>query len=443
MSVLQEATNIFTISETKYSYHIHPKNGWGNDPNGLVFFHGRYHVFFQCNPFETNNKRIFWAHVSSEDLVTWRYEPFALAPDQEYDQDGCFSGSAIVSEGKLYLVYTGHKNNLVDYTETQRLAVSEDGIHFNKIETAIIANPPANNTHRFRDPKIWQTTDFYLVVGGESKEHLGQVHLYRSKTILGPWEYQDTIVKAGAKEGTMWECPDFFVIDNQRIGIISPKGLPTDKKHGFDSVYLKEENGQFEYVNTSIDAGLDFYAPQTFWDEQHQRRVLFGWFGLPEEQEKEAGNKQAGALTLPRQVRWINNKLCFPPIKEVEKLRIVAQKQVINQSELRIGNTIELHASGNYQAVMLGLLTNQASYKLTYYDKELTLIISDNRGDRVTTQKIEQLGELRLFLDKELTELYINGGEYVFSNKVAFNTSITLIQEGLEKVTLYPLKTSI
>ena len=91
-------------------YHLMPQCGWMNDPNGLVFFKGEYHVFFQASPNHLTNHKICWGHCKSKDLLHWEYCPVALKPDQEYDKDGCFTGSAIVQGERLYLIYTGHKN---------------------------------------------------------------------------------------------------------------------------------------------------------------------------------------------------------------------------------------------------------------------------------------------------------------------------------------------
>ena len=114
------------------TFHIAAKAGWINDPNGLSYFNGRYQVYFQHHPFGTQWGPMHWGHVSSEDLVTWRREPIAMAPSIEADRDGVFSGSAVVGDdGKLYAYYTGHRwrngiNEDEGNLQVQCLATSRD-----------------------------------------------------------------------------------------------------------------------------------------------------------------------------------------------------------------------------------------------------------------------------------------------------------------------------
>ena len=89
------------------SLHFTPQKGWINDPNGLVFFKGQYHLFYQYNPYDTHWDSMHWGHVVSKDLLHWEYLPAALAPDEDYDKMGCFSGSAIeLDDGRQLLMYT-------------------------------------------------------------------------------------------------------------------------------------------------------------------------------------------------------------------------------------------------------------------------------------------------------------------------------------------------
>lgn len=113
-----------------------------------------------------------WGHAVSEDLLHWEYLPLALAPSEEYDdyrKGGCFSGSAIVHEGKLFLMYTGVTNRGSGNIQTQCIAYSEDGIHFEKYEgNPVILPPEGVDGQHFRDPKIWKHKDSYYMVCGAS-----------------------------------------------------------------------------------------------------------------------------------------------------------------------------------------------------------------------------------------------------------------------------------
>ncbi|MHC3036160.1 glycoside hydrolase family 32 protein, partial [Klebsiella pneumoniae] len=148
-------------------YHLAPPAGWMNDPNGLSWFDGYYHAFYQHYPWQPVWGPMHWGHARSRDMVNWEHLPIALAPEGPEDKDGCFSGSAVVEGNKLALIYTGHKfdgeakeENLY---QVQCLATSTDGIHFER--QGMILDTP-RGVHHFRDPKVWQEGDnWYMVVG--------------------------------------------------------------------------------------------------------------------------------------------------------------------------------------------------------------------------------------------------------------------------------------
>lgn len=146
-----------TMGRYRPRYHACVLVGWANDPNGLIFFGGKAHLFCQYNPYHPYWESMHWGHFVSTDLIRWEFLPVALAPDQNYDcGGGCFSGTALEREGKLVLMYTGVAKNV----QQQCLAVSEDGVTFEKAA----ANPviPASllpegcSGRDFRDPKVFE-----------------------------------------------------------------------------------------------------------------------------------------------------------------------------------------------------------------------------------------------------------------------------------------------
>ena len=125
------------VSEGKMrqNYHFMAQQGWINDPNGLIYYKNKYHFFYQYNPYDAYWGAMHWGHAISDDMLHWEYLPVALAPSEPYDnhkEGGCFSGSAIEHDGKLYLVYTGTTNYGDGFIQSQCLAYSEDGVHFVK-----------------------------------------------------------------------------------------------------------------------------------------------------------------------------------------------------------------------------------------------------------------------------------------------------------------------
>ena len=127
-------------------YHLAARAGWINDPNGLVWFDGWYHAFYQHHPYSTQWGPMHWGHARSKDLVHWEHLPVALAPEGPEDKDGCFSGSAVVDGDTLALIYTGHKfhgdpGDEANLYQVQCLATSRDGIHFER-QGMVVDTPP-------------------------------------------------------------------------------------------------------------------------------------------------------------------------------------------------------------------------------------------------------------------------------------------------------------
>lgn len=208
-------------------FHLAPPAGWMNDPNGLIYFNGRYHVFFQHHPASAYQGPMHWGHATSTDMLHWQHEPVALAPGDKYDRDGCFSGSAVDDDGVLSLIYTGHicledRGNDSIIREVQCLATSHDGIHFEK--QGCVLTPPEGIMH-FRDPKVWhEEGSWWMVIGARDASDNGQVLLYRG-TSLRDWHLEHVLAHSAAGESYMWECPDFFRCGNFHWLMFSPQGM--------------------------------------------------------------------------------------------------------------------------------------------------------------------------------------------------------------------------
>ena len=157
--------DIVKNGKMRQHYHFMAQTGWINDPNGLIYYKGKYHFFFQYNPYYGFWDCMHWGHAVSEDMVHWEYLPLALAPSENYDnhpRGGCFSGSAIEHDGKLFLMFTGTANNGEGFEQTQCIAYSEDGIHFEKYEgNPVLTAPEGIPTDFFRDPKVWKHIIWY------------------------------------------------------------------------------------------------------------------------------------------------------------------------------------------------------------------------------------------------------------------------------------------
>ena len=235
IKVIEKNANL-TEGRFRLGHHLMPPVGWLNDPNGLCWYKGRYHVFFQYAPFDVEGGLKFWGHYTSEDLVDWKYEGTALYPDSPYDCHGVYSGSAFIENGTIHYFYTGNLKYFdrddYDYINSGRGSntvtfTSKDGYNFTKKELLMTTNDyPDDMSNHVRDPKIFKKNDkYYMVLGARDKEGIGMILLYESADLKN-WTYKNRITTP-QKFGYMWECPDLFEIDGKLYIICCPQGVET------------------------------------------------------------------------------------------------------------------------------------------------------------------------------------------------------------------------
>ncbi|MBQ3078430.1 MAG: glycoside hydrolase family 32 protein [Clostridia bacterium] len=297
----------------RLEYHFEPKTGWMNDPNGLVYFNGQYHAFFQHYPYRPVWGQMHWGHATSDDLISWQEMPIALFPDQEYeDEGGCFSGSAIVKDDCLYLFYTSVSKRL---GQTQSVAMTRDGKTFEKYSgNPVIRSYPDDGSADFRDPKVIPYKDEYRMVVGSGKDGEGRVLLYRSTDLLH-WSYMGVLFR-DASLTTVMECPDFFPLGDEYVLMFSKMGL-IERSTQFVAGAFDGERF-IERTRFEVEIGPDFYAPQTFLAKDG-RRIIIGWL-YNWKRELDEGASYAGALSLPRELTMENGRLYTRPVKEAYPL---------------------------------------------------------------------------------------------------------------------------
>lgn len=308
----------------RFKYHFEPQKGWMNDPNGLVFFKGQYHAFFQHNPYSTKWDKMHWGHAVSDDLINWKELPIALYPDQEYEKEGgCFSGSAIVKDDKLYLFYTS-----VASKQTQSVAFSDDGIHFTKYENNPVIKENPLGYYDFRDPKVTEIDGQYYMVTGSGNSDTGQVLLFKSENLL-EWNFVGVLFE-GKEYAPCIECPDFFKLDDKYVLMFSKMNETECTTHFVIGDFKNEK-----LVNTVIcrpEWGRDFYAPQTMWDGK--QRILIGWM-YHWGKNTPLGCPFAGALSIPRKLSLVNNVIYNFPVTNAQALMTKQSKYVsINKNEI-------------------------------------------------------------------------------------------------------------
>lgn len=345
--------NIIKHKSMRQHYHFMAQTGWLNDPNGLIYFRNKYHFFFQYNPYDGFWGSMHWGHAVSDDMLHWKYLPLALAPSETYDnhsRGGCFSGSAVEHDGKLFLMYTGAANEGNGVEQTQCIAYSEDGIHFEKyIGNPVLTAPEGIPADQFRDPKIWKHEDTYYMVCGASRDHKGQALLYRSDDLFH-WTFFNVLAESRGEWGNMWECPDFYQLGDQYVLTFSPMGAG-DHTAVYMTGDFDYETGKFQSrVSGEIDWGFDYYAPQSFLSPDG-RRIIVGWANewewMPLWKDWGPTYREGwcGSFNIPREVRMTDlGTLQFLPIAEVETMRkntkLIKELTVAEEEELTAGDGI-------------------------------------------------------------------------------------------------------
>ena len=423
----------------RLGYHLMPPVGWLNDPNGLCYFKGYYHVFFQYAPFDAKGGIKVWGHYKSKDLVQWEYLGTPLVTDAAEDSHGVYSGSALVEGDTVSLFYTGNVKRLgegYDYNYSGReantlLVETKDMVHFSP-KVCVMTNEDYGDdlSCHVRDPKVWKEgTMYYMVQGARTKDDQGVILVFASSD-KKKWEVINRLTTQECF-GYMWECPDLFTLGEKTILMLSPQGVAPEGylyQNQYQTGYYVLE-GDFKGAYTlgefvELDRGFDFYAPQSFVDEKG-RRILIGWMGVPDcESEYTNPTVQRGwqhCLTLPRELRLEANRVMQVPLIELEALR---EKETIQRIEqegiIRIGSSAEFILTAIEIAEEIKIIINNAIE--LHYNKEervfyLRFLDACGAGRKERAVALEVLHEVRVFIDYSAIEVYINGGEEVFSSR--------------------------
>ncbi|KRM95075.1 hypothetical protein FC19_GL002168 [Liquorilactobacillus aquaticus DSM 21051] len=433
--------NIIKNERYRQNYHIIPPQGWMNDPNGLCFFKGYYHVFFQYHPYSAEWGPMHWGHVRSLDLVQWEECPIALTPGDPEDKDGCFSGSAVVKGNKMYLIYTGHHyvegTNQQKFWQNQNIAVSEDGIHFQKYDgNPVIAKSPDDNSDDFRDPKVWYENEaWYMVLGSQANNKQGRVLLYRSENLFN-WKYMGVLAVADPElnEGYMWECPDYFELNGKKILLLSPQGIAAEhgmfKNNHQTGYFILDSNGEKsnKSVFHELDSGHDFYATQTFMTEDG-RRVMFAWMDMWETEMPEQSDGWAGTMTIPRELKMHEDKLYTYPIAELKNLRselLFSQNKIIKELSIdSSSHSLEINAVFEWSKIKTNIYFNMndrnknriISIEFNPLKEKAYLWRKGKDEEREAPFSLKQQLELKIYIDSSSIEIFINNGESSFSER--------------------------
>ena len=437
-------------------FHHTPPYGWMNDPNGMFYKDGTWHLFFQHNPYGSTWGNLSWGHSTSTDLVHWTYCGDSLTPDA---WGMVFSGSAVVDSagtagfgpGAVVAFYTSAKSTPWGDNQMQCMAYSTDG---GKTFTKYADNPVLTSAERdFRDPKVlWHAPSrrWIMVVA------VGQEMQFFSSADLKEWRYESSFGSKQGAHGGVWECPDLVELPvegtKERRWVLICNINPGGPFGGSAAQYFvgrfdgKKFTNDFPTKTKWMDYGKDHYAAVTFSGAPDGRCVALGWMSnwqyaatVPTMQYRSA-NTIARELSLWRQGGDLLLKSA--PAAETDKARAdttvvkpftVSDTLVVDLTRQAAGGAYEIDldiANKGAQKIVLTLSNNKGEAVSMYYDTAAREFVMDRSHSGATGFSrdfpamtvapgagADNLG-LRLYVDRSSIEVFGDGGRFVMTNLV-------------------------
>ena len=440
------------------TYHFSPLYGWMNDPNGMVYKDGEYHLFYQYNPYGSKWGNMSWGHAISQDLVNWKHLPVAIAPDA---LGTIFSGSAVVDfdntagfgAGAIIAIYTQNSDRQV-----QSIAYSTDnGRTFTKYENNPVLTSEARD---FRDPKVfwYESTKRWIMVLA-----VGQEMQIFSSPNLKDWTFESRFGEGQGAHGGVWECPDLFELPvegtNDKKWVLLCNLNPGGPFGGSATQYFVGSFNGKEFVNESpsktkwMDWGKDHYATVTWSDAPDNRRIAIAWMSNWQYANDVPTSQYRSPNSVPRDLSLFTvdgeTYLQSAPSPELLALRDASKKRSFKVNGTR---TIKEMIPGNDGAYEIELtIENQRADVIGFrlyndkgeevdmqYDMKEKKFSMDRRKSgevsfnenfpMLTWTAIEQgrneeqggkeALKLRLFVDKSSVEAFGDGGRFVMTNQV-------------------------
>ena len=432
-------------------YHFTPEYGWMNDPNGMVYKDGEYHLFYQYNPYGSKWGNMHWGHAVSKDLCTWKHLPVVLAPDA---LGGIYSGCCVVDKentagfgkGAIIACYTSGGKS-----QTQSIAYSLDnGRTFKKFA----GNPIlSSNIRNFRDPKIFwhEDTQKWIMILASGQE----MRIY-SSTNLKEWTYESCFGEGEGAHGGVWECPDLIQLPikgtDKKKWVLICNINPGGPHGGSATQYFVGEFDGHRFVNDSpeatkwMDWGKDHYAAVTWSNTPNNRTITIAWMSNWEYGTSVPTTQFRSANSVPRELFLYkqNNDIYMASVPSEEMLAL--RQSTINHTPFKVSNTydlknllkenngafeieltitdiktkeisIQLYNSKNEEI----LLSYDLNKKLFSMDRTKSGIVSfNNNFATITSAPIEQQKKytLRLLIDKSSIEAFDGNGKFAMTNLV-------------------------
>ncbi|MDE5712016.1 MAG: GH32 C-terminal domain-containing protein [Muribaculaceae bacterium] len=450
-----------TDRETKYRprYHHTPMHGWMNDPNGMFYKDGIWHLYYQHNPYGSKWQNMTWGHSTSSDLVNWKHHPLAIYPD---GLGSIFSGSCVIDKentagmGKdaLIALYTS-----AGTSQMQSLASSTDN---GETFSVYPGNPIITLETEARDPNMFwneETKEWNLVLA----HALDHEMLFFSSPDLKNWTLQSAFGKGiGAQDG-VWECPDLFRLpvdgtDSQKWVLLCNLNPGGPFGGSATQYFIGEFDGKKFTADTDADGkiptkwmdfGKDHYATVSWSDAPDNRRTVIGWMSNWQYAADVPTSQYRSANTLPREMKLFTQPdgqiyLASVPSPELEKMRGKTVTSLSGKSVGKKGMSVTLPSanggiceitasfdSKNASSVILTLANKSGDKVVMTYDPKKHTMDFDRRESGVVdfsenfpavtvSPTFEQNGKvnLRIFIDRSSIELFGNDGKFVMTNLV-------------------------
>ena len=431
-------------------YHFAPQWGWMNDPNGMVYKDGEYHLFYQYNPYGSRWGNMNWGHAISRDLVSWEHMPVAISPD---GLGTIFSGSAVVDKDNI--AGFGANAIVAFYTQAsarqmQSIAYSTDnGRTFKKYA----GNPVlTGDVADFRDPKVsWHegTHKWILTLA------VGQEIRFYSSPNLKDWTYESNFGEGQGNHGGVWECPDLFELPvagtSQKKWVLIVNINPGGPFGGSATQYFVGSFDGHKFVNESpkatkwMDFGKDHYATVTWSNAPQNRVIALAWMSNWQYANEVPTMQYRSSNSVPRDLRLFvkdgETYLQSAPSPELLALRkdkvmsksfsvgkayTIDQLMSDNKGTYEITMTVRQKKQGNLSMRLMNEQGEEIEYSLDMAKRELTCI-RDKSGvagfskDFITPTVTQVDGgdlQLRFLVDRSSVEAFVNDGRFVMTNLV-------------------------